>query len=93
MCASDALALGALRAARRQGLVVPGELSVVGFDDSAYVVAVEPPLTTVRQPMRALSAAVLRLLNAQITGLPVTGEEMLFEPELIVRASTGPRSK
>lgn len=93
VCASDALALGALRAARRHGLTVPGELSVVGFDDSAYMVAVEPPLTTVRQPVRALGAAVIRLLNAQITGHPVTGDEMLFEPELIVRGSTGPRSK
>jgi DNA-binding LacI/PurR family transcriptional regulator len=89
VCASDALALGALRAARRAGLSIPGGLSVVGFDDSAYMVAVEPPLTTVRQPVRALGAAAIRLLSAQIKGHAVRGDEMLLEPELIVRSSTG----
>lgn len=93
VCASDALALGALRAARRQGLTVPGGLSVVGFDDSAYMVAVEPPLTTVRQPVRALGAEVIRLLNEQLAGHVVQSEEMLLQPELIVRSSTGPLAK
>jgi DNA-binding LacI/PurR family transcriptional regulator len=91
ICASDALALGAIRAARRRGLSVPRDLSVIGFDDSAYMTAVEPQLTTVRQPVRAMGAAAVRLLNAQITGHLVSGDEMLLEPELIVRGSTGPR--
>jgi DNA-binding LacI/PurR family transcriptional regulator len=92
-CASDALALGAIRAARRQGLSVPKELSVIGFDDSAYMTAVEPQLTTMRQPVRAMGATAVRLLNAQISGHSVPGDEMLLEPELIVRASTGPRAR
>ena len=93
VCASDALALGAMRAARRRGLTVPGGVSVVGFDDSTYMVAVEPPLTTVRQPVRALGAAVIKLLSAQIAGQVVPTDEMLLEPELIVRSSTGPRAR
>lgn len=89
ICASDALALGAVRAAHRLGLTVPGDLSVVGFDDSPYMIATDPPLTTVRQPVRAMAAAAAEALKTQISGHVVLGEETLYEPELIVRASTG----
>ncbi|MEW2039833.1 substrate-binding domain-containing protein, partial [Streptomyces sp. NPDC005534] len=87
-CASDPLALGAVRAARRKGLSVPGEISVVGYDDSAFMNCTEPPLTTVRQPIEAMGRAAVELLNAQIGGSSVTAEELLFEPELVVRGST-----
>jgi DNA-binding LacI/PurR family transcriptional regulator len=89
ICASDALALGAVRAAHRLGMTVPGDLSVVGFDDSPYMIATDPPLTTVRQPVRAMAAAAAEALKTQIGGHIVLGEETLYEPELIVRASTG----
>ncbi|MFJ2830442.1 LacI family DNA-binding transcriptional regulator [Streptomyces sp. NPDC087263] len=88
ICASDPLALGAVRAARRRGLSVPGEVSVVGYDDSAFMNCTEPPLTTVRQPIEAMGRAAVELLNAQIGGSSVTPEELLFEPELVVRGST-----
>ncbi|MEV7341355.1 LacI family DNA-binding transcriptional regulator [Streptomyces sp. NPDC093544] len=88
ICASDPLALGAVRAARRKGLTVPGEISVVGYDDSAFMNCTEPPLTTVRQPIEAMGRAAVELLNAQIGGSSVTPEELLFEPELVVRGST-----
>jgi DNA-binding LacI/PurR family transcriptional regulator len=88
VCASDALALGAIRAVRRQGLSVPGDVSVVGFDDSALMIITNPALTTVRQPVRAMGAAAVELLMAQISGHVVAGAEMSFEPELIVRGST-----
>lgn len=91
VCASDALALGAIRAARRQGLSVPGEVSVVGFDDSAFMITADPPLTTVRQPVRAMGAAAVALLISQVKGHAVAGDEMVFEPELIVRGSTAVR--
>ncbi|MFD5819280.1 LacI family DNA-binding transcriptional regulator [Streptomyces sp. NPDC127038] len=89
ICASDPLALGAVRAARRKGLSVPGDISVVGYDDSAFMNCTEPPLTTVRQPIEAMGRAAVELLNAQIGGGSVTPEELLFEPELVVRGSTG----
>ncbi|MFF3411943.1 LacI family DNA-binding transcriptional regulator [Streptomyces sp. NPDC002742] len=88
ICASDPLALGAVRAARRRGLSVPGEISVVGYDDSAFMNCTEPPLTTVRQPIEAMGRAAVELLSAQIGGSSVTAEELLFEPELVVRGST-----
>lgn len=90
VCASDPLALGAIRAARRAGLRVPGDVSVVGYDDSALMNCTEPPLTTVRQPIDAMGRAAIDLLVAQIGGATVTHDELLFEPELVVRGSTGP---
>ncbi|AOU77280.1 LacI family transcriptional regulator [Streptomyces albus] len=89
VCASDPLALGAVRAARRRGLAVPGEVSVVGYDDSAFMNCTAPPLTTVRQPIEAMGRAAVDLLCAQIQGGAVPLEELLFEPELVVRGSTG----
>lgn len=83
-------ALGAIRAARRAGLSVPDDVSVVGFDDSAFMNCTDPPLTTVRQPIEALGRAAVTLLVNQIEGAVVTPDELLFEPELVVRGSTGP---
>ncbi|WP_030745301.1 LacI family DNA-binding transcriptional regulator [Streptomyces sp. NRRL F-5135] len=88
ICASDPLALGAVRAARRRGLRVPDEVSVVGFDDSAFMNCTEPPLTTVRQPIEAMGRAAVEMLTAQIQGGSVPPGELLFEPELVVRGST-----
>ncbi|MFJ5722951.1 LacI family DNA-binding transcriptional regulator [Streptomyces sp. NPDC093149] len=88
ICASDPLALGAVRAARRRGLAVPGDVSVVGYDDSAFMNCTEPPLTTVRQPIEAMGRAAVELLCTQIQGGEVHPGELLFEPELVVRGST-----
>jgi DNA-binding LacI/PurR family transcriptional regulator len=90
LCASDVLALGAVRAVRRLGKRVPQDVSVVGFDDSAFMTCTDPPLTTVRQPIEAMGQAVVDLLVQQIQGVGVTADELLFEPELVVRGSTAP---
>ena len=90
LCASDPLALGAIRAVRRAGLQVPNDVSVIGFDDSALMNAIDPPLTTVRQPIEPMGRMVIELLVAQITGSSTSSDEFLFEPELVVRGSTGP---
>ena len=90
ICASDVLALGVVRAARREGLGVPDGLSVVGFDDSALMSVTDPPLTTIRQPIEPMGRSAVATLISQIGGAPVSSEELLFEPELVVRGSTGP---
>ena len=90
ICASDVLALGAIRAVRRLGLHVPADVSVVGFDDSPFMTCTDPPLTTVRQPIESMGHAAVALLVSQIAGSTVPTDEMLFEPELVVRGSTGP---
>ena len=69
---------------------MPGDLSVVGFDDSGFMNCTDPPLTTVRQPIEAMGKAAVTLLVNQMEGVAVYPEELLFEPELVVRGSTGP---
>src|ERR1039457_3234896 len=89
ICGTDVLALGAIRAVRRAGLSVPGDVSVVGYDDSAFMNCTDPPLTTGRQPIWAMGQAAGALLVNQIENVAVYPEELLFEPELVVRGSTG----
>lgn len=90
VCASDLMALGAVRAARARGLSVPGDVSVVGFDDSPLMAFTDPPLTTVRQPVDAMGRAAVTAIVQEISGAKVHRAELLFHPELIVRGSTGP---
>lgn len=88
VCASDMMALGAIRAARRQGLSVPGDVSVVGFDDSPLIAFTDPPLTTIRQPVAAMGQAAVNTLLEEIGGTPAPYGEFVFLPELVVRGST-----
>ncbi|MBB2921343.1 LacI family DNA-binding transcriptional regulator [Cellulomonas cellasea] len=88
VCASDPLALGAVRAVRRAGLDVPGDVSVVGYDDSNLMNSTDPALTTVRQPIEPMGRAAVELLASMIAGANVARDELLFEPELVVRKST-----
>jgi len=88
VCASDPLALGAIRAVRRAGLEVPTDVSVVGYDDSALMNSTDPALTTVRQPIEPMGRAAVDILARMINGDTVGDEELLFEPELVVRRST-----
>lgn len=90
ICASDPLALGAIRAVRRLGLRVPEDVSIVGYDDSALMMCTDPPLTTIRQPIEAMGRAAVNLLASQIDGTAGSPERLLFEPELVVRGSTAP---
>lgn len=90
ICMSDPIALGAIRAARRAGLRVPEDVSIVGFDDSALMNAVDPPLTTIRQPIEPMGRMIIDLLVGLMAGGSLEPEEYLFEPELVVRGSTGP---
>jgi LacI family repressor for deo operon, udp, cdd, tsx, nupC, and nupG len=90
VCGSDLMALGAIRAARSRGLDVPGDVSVVGYDDSPLIAFTDPPLTTLRQPVREMSVATVRALVDDISGDPPPNSEYIFRPELVVRGSTGP---
>lgn len=88
---SDAMAVGAMRAVREFGLSIPGDVSIVGFDDIDLAQHVDPPLTTVHQPIRRKGEEAVRLL------LTVMQRRDLAKPEhrrlatrLIVRGSTGP---
>lgn len=88
VCASDMMALGAIRAARQRGLEVPTDISVVGFDDSPLIAFTDPPLTTIRKPVPAMGQAAVRTLLEEIGGTPAPHSEFVFMPELVVRGST-----
>jgi LacI family repressor for deo operon, udp, cdd, tsx, nupC, and nupG len=89
VCGSDLMALGAVRAATTAGLSVPGDVSIVGFDDSTLLAFTEPPLTTLRQPVANMSQAVVDILLQAMQGRNEP-TELRFTPELIVRGSTAP---
>ncbi|MEM9565400.1 MAG: LacI family DNA-binding transcriptional regulator [Actinomycetota bacterium] len=89
LAANDLLALGAMRAAAARGLEVPGELSVVGFDDISAASFSTPPLTTLRHHDGAIGRELITLLLAAIDE-PGRADEVFLRPELIVRGTTGP---
>lgn len=89
LCASDPMALGVIRGVRAMGLAVPDDVSVIGFDDSPVNAFLDPPLTSLRQPVQDMaSVAVTALVEQLRTGQHPT-TEYLFAPELIVRGTTG----
>ncbi|GAA2403243.1 HTH-type transcriptional regulator MalR [Catellatospora methionotrophica] len=92
VCGSDLMALGAIRAVRQRGLQVPTDVSVVGYDDSPLIAFTDPPMTTLRQPVRAMAVAAVRALVDEIKGHPAPHSEYIFRPELVVRGSTAAHS-
>lgn len=95
LCAGDALAMVALRVARQQGLVVPDDLSVIGFGNFDLVKFSDPALTTISQPFNKMgSVAVKRILSllSEKSTLPETNNSScdILSTRLIIRESTGP---
>jgi alanine racemase len=93
VCGSDMMALGVIRAVRQRGLSVPGDVSVVGYDDAPMMEFTDPPLTTVRQPVGAMGLAAVQFLLEEIRGHTTPHTEFLFRPELVVRNTTAPSSR
>ncbi len=90
-CANDEMAIGALRELRTAGLAVPGDMSIVGFDDIRYAAVSEPPLTTIRQPAEEIGERAMNRLCRRIEqGNRGIGETEIVPHELVVRASTAP---
>ena len=90
-CFNDIAAIGAIRALKEEGLSVPGDVSVVGFDDIQSAAFSTPSLTTVRQPLNEMGKRGARLLLERIA-TPAATElvaEVVMQPELVVRESTG----
>jgi DNA-binding LacI/PurR family transcriptional regulator len=87
-CYNDMSALGAMRQIRARGLRIPGDISVAGFDDLFFASYLEPPLTTVRQPMRRMGQMAMESLLRLMSG-EESAPQIKVDGELIVRASTG----
>jgi LacI family transcriptional regulator len=88
--ANDLLALGGLQAAHELGLSVPGQLSVMGYDDIAYASLASPRLTSVSQPGYAIGAAAARLLIERLRDPGGARQEVVIRPSLVLRDSTAP---
>jgi DNA-binding LacI/PurR family transcriptional regulator len=91
---NDVSAVGAITALREAGRDVPGEVSVVGFDDVIFAANSHPPLTTVRQPLREMGKLAATTLLGQIQGdgMLAPGSVITVYPELVVRESTAKAS-
>jgi len=91
-CFNDEMAMGVVEVARRMGARVPQQLSVVGFDDIRFARHMDPPLTTIAQPMRQIGEGTVRLLLSILAGGhdAETPESVTLPHKLVVRASTAP---
>jgi len=94
-CFNDEMAMGVVEVARRLGVRVPQQLSVVGFDDIRFSRHMDPPLTTIAQPMRQIGEGTVRLLLSILAGGhdAETPESVTLPHKLVVRASTAPPAK
>lgn len=88
--ANDDMAAGAMKVAHEEGLSIPGDISIAGFDDSPVARQLWPALTTVRQPVQAMSEAAAGLLLDQLNARGVPISEVSMSTELVLRDSTGP---
>ncbi|GAA1277890.1 LacI family DNA-binding transcriptional regulator [Sphaerisporangium rubeum] len=86
--ANDLQALGVYQAAQRRGLRVPGDLSVVGFDDLPLAQWADPPMTTVRQPLARMGAVAAEMVMAAAGGRAPADHRVELATTLVVRAST-----
>ncbi|AOP44573.1 DNA-binding transcriptional regulator CytR [Edwardsiella piscicida] len=87
-CHSDVMAIGALSQAKRLGIKVPEELSIIGFDDIRLAQYADPPLTTVAQPRYQIGREAMLLLLEQLHHHRVVSGSRLLDSELIIRGST-----
>jgi LacI family repressor for deo operon, udp, cdd, tsx, nupC, and nupG len=88
-CFYDEMAMGVLETARRRTLRVPDDLSIVGFDDIRFARHVDPPLTTIAQPMRQIGEGTVQLLLRILQGEGAP-ESVTLPHVLVVRSSTAP---
>lgn len=87
--ANDLLALGVLQALAFAGIAVPADIALIGYDDIDFAAAATVPLSSVRQPSGAIGATALSILVEEAADPSLAARDVLFEPELVVRASTG----
>ncbi|WP_439590851.1 LacI family DNA-binding transcriptional regulator [Microbacterium sp.] len=88
-CANDLVALGVLQSLSAHRIDVPGDIALIGFDDIDFAAAAVVPLSSIRQPARLMGETALRLLVEEGDDPRKPAEQVVFEPELVVRSSSG----
>jgi LacI family transcriptional regulator len=89
-CVNDLTALGAMRTLRANGMRIPDDMAVVGYDDVNFASMLTTPLTSVRQPTHRLGEVAADLLLRAAGPDAPPAQQVEFQPELVVRASSGP---
>ncbi|HET7105156.1 MAG TPA: LacI family DNA-binding transcriptional regulator [Terracidiphilus sp.] len=92
VCYNDISAIGAIRAIMDHNMTVPGDISVVGFDDIQSAAFHNPSLTTIRQPLNQMGKVAARILLQRIRGQATFPDVVPIHPELMIRESTAPPS-
>lgn len=90
ICVNDYMAVGALRELRERGLKVPEDVSLTGFDNISLSEFCDPPLTTVHVPRETIGRLAFNVLVGDKNGDAQPGSEIVLDPELVLRESTGP---
>jgi LacI family transcriptional regulator len=83
------MALGALQAIQEEGLKVPDDIAIVGFDDLPPARSSSPPLSTIRQPIMRLGVKAVEMLLDIIESGNQSPQRMIFDTELVIRESCG----
>ena len=89
VCINDVTAIGAMHAAREQGLAVGQDIAIAGFDGIADAAHASPPLTTLEQPIYSIARQLANMLLSRVSGKAVENNQVKLRPKLLVRASTG----
>ena len=91
--ASDQMALGVLRAIKEEGLRVPDDIAIVGFDDLSPAQYADPQLTTIHQPILRFGMSAVEMLLKKINNEELEPQNTILDVELIIRDSCGGKSK
>ena len=87
---NDLLALGAMSVAQERGLQIGRDISITGFDEIILAETAHPPLTTIHQPANEIGSLIYQMLEKVINGENLEEKQIILQPELVVRQSTGP---
>lgn len=87
---NDEMAIGAMQTFKNQGIRIPEDMSVTGFDDIAYAKYSDPSLTTISQPAEEMGKMAMDMLLKVIEGEPLSQRECVLPTEFIIRKSTAP---
>jgi LacI family transcriptional regulator len=90
VCWNDTIAIGVLKALHKLKIDVPGEISVIGYDDISWAKVVTPALTTVRQPFDVAAQRVMELLTSRMADPTRRARQIMIDVVLVERDSTGP---
>jgi len=88
ICANDSMALGAMKEVSQQGLVIPDDISIVGFDDINVASQIIPPLTTVSAPIEKIAAQSIEMIHTLVTGKTVENQHIALSAQLTIRGTT-----